>query len=379
MLERNAPPTPPLRLRTVFISDIHLGFKGCSAELLLDFLHHVEMDCLFLVGDIVDVWSMKRTMYWPQSHNNVLRTILGKAKRGTKVIFVPGNHDEVFREFDGAVFGNLEIHREYIHQGADGRRMLVLHGDEFDSVVKCSPWLAKLGSDIYDVLLAANPYINWVRRKFGLPHWSLSSYLKNKAKTAVQYIGSFEDAVAQAARRRGVDTVVCGHIHRAEMREINGVLYCNDGDWVESCTSLVEDMNGQLRLIDWPKLRAQVPATCHVTAGRASRLNSMNNTRDMWSLRWHAMLRSLARRRPSIPRRRQLLAGPGPATLAPRAPSRPASLAFSLNELPHHCPLTVMLARQHWDIPVMEYPYEQSRPRPRCPYEQSGAGMAQGL
>ena len=161
---------------------------------------------------------------------------MGKAKRGTKVIFVPGNHDEVFREFDGAVFGNLEIHREYIHEGADGRRMLVLHGDEFDSVVKCSPWLAKLGSNIYDILLAANPYINWVRQLFNLPHWSLSSYLKNKAKTAVQYIGSFEDAVAQAARKRGVDTVVCGHIHRAEMRDINGVLYCNDGDWVESCT-----------------------------------------------------------------------------------------------------------------------------------------------
>jgi UDP-2,3-diacylglucosamine pyrophosphatase LpxH len=248
----------PMRLRTVFISDIHLGFKGCSAELLLDFLHHVEMDTLFLVGDIVDVWSMKKAMFWPQSHNDVLRTILGKAKRGTKVIFVPGNHDEVFREFDGAVFGNLEIHREYVHIGADGRRMLVLHGDEFDSVVKCSPWLAKLGSNIYDMLLAANPYINWWRRKFDLPHWSLSACLKNKAKTAVQYIGSFEDAVAQAARKRGVDTVVCGHIHRAEIRDINGVLYCNDGDWVESCTSLVEDMNGTLRLIEWPKLREQI-------------------------------------------------------------------------------------------------------------------------
>jgi UDP-2,3-diacylglucosamine pyrophosphatase LpxH len=248
----------PLRLRSVFISDVHLGFKGCSAELLLDFLHHVEMDTLFMVGDIVDVWSMKRSMYWPQAHNNVLRTVLGKAKRGTKVIFVPGNHDEVFREFDGAVFGNLEIHREYIHVGADGRRMLVLHGDEFDSVVKCSPWLAKLGSNLYDLLLAVNPYINWVRRKLDLPHWSLSAYLKQKAKTAVQYIGSFEDAVAQAARKRGVDAVVCGHIHHAEIRDINGILYCNDGDWVESCTSLVEDMNGQLRLIEWPKMREQI-------------------------------------------------------------------------------------------------------------------------
>ena len=248
----------PMRMRTVFISDIHLGFKGCSADWLLDFLHHAEMDYLFLVGDIIDVWSMQKSMFWPQSHNNVLRTILGKAKRGTKVVFVPGNHDEVFREFDGAVFGNLEIHREYIHEGADGRRMLVMHGDEFDSVVKCSRWLAKLGSNLYDILLAANPYINWIRRKFDLPHWSLSMYLKHKAKTAVQYIGSFEDAVAQAARKRGVEIVVCGHIHRAEMRYIDGILYCNDGDWVESCTSLVEDMNGQLRLVDWPKYREQV-------------------------------------------------------------------------------------------------------------------------
>jgi len=253
-----------IRVRTAFISDIHLGFKGCSTELLQEFLHRVDMDTLFLVGDIIDVWSMQKSMFWPQSHNNVLRTILGKAKRGTKVIFVPGNHDEVFREFDGAVFGNLEIHREYVHVGADGRRMLVLHGDEFDSVVKCSPWLARLGSNIYDVLLAANPYINWIRRHLDLPHWSLSMYLKHKAKTAVQYIGSFEEAVASAARKRGVQTVVCGHIHHAEMRDINGILYCNDGDWVESCTSLVEDMNGQLRLIDWPKLRGQLPTVHEV-------------------------------------------------------------------------------------------------------------------
>jgi UDP-2,3-diacylglucosamine pyrophosphatase LpxH len=261
-VERSGP--PPMRLRTVFISDIHLGFKGCSADLLLDFLHDIEMDYLFLVGDIIDVWSMQKNMFWPQSHINVLRTILGKAKRGTKVIYVPGNHDEVFREFDGAVFGNLEIHREYVHRGSDGRRMLVLHGDEFDSVVKCSPWLAKLGSNIYDILLAANPYINWARRKFDLPQWSLSSYLKNTAKTAVQYIGSFEDAVAQAARKRGVEIVVCGHIHRAEMRDIHGILYCNDGDWVESCTSLVEDMNGQLRLIDWPRVRGGIHASSPV-------------------------------------------------------------------------------------------------------------------
>jgi UDP-2,3-diacylglucosamine pyrophosphatase LpxH len=258
MVERSG--APNLRVRTVFISDIHLGFRGCSAALLLDFLHHVEMETLFLVGDIIDIWSMEKTMFWPQAHNNVVRTLLGKAKRGTKIVFVPGNHDELFREFDGAVFGNLEIHREYIHESADGRKMLVLHGDEFDAVVKCSPWLARLGSSLYDILLAANPYINWFRRRFDLPHWSLSAYLKHKAKKAVQYIGSFEEAVAHAARKRGVGMVVCGHIHRAEMREIHGVLYCNDGDWVESNTALVEDFNGRMRLIDWPKLRAQIDA-----------------------------------------------------------------------------------------------------------------------
>lgn len=250
-----------MRVRTVFISDVHLGFKGCSAELLLEFLHSIEMDTLFLVGDIIDVWSMKKSMFWPQSHNNVLRTILGKAKRGTKVIFVPGNHDEVFRDADGSVYGNLEIHREYIHRTADGRRMLILHGDEFDNVVKFSPWLARLGSGIYDLLLAINPCINGVRRRFDLPHWSLAGYLKNKTKKAVQYIGSFESVVVQAARKRGVDAVVCGHIHRAEMRDFDGILYCNDGDWVESCTSLVEDMNGRLRLIDWPKIRALLPVS----------------------------------------------------------------------------------------------------------------------
>src|ERR1017187_1375994 len=257
-----------MRVRTVFISDIHLGFKGCSAELLLEFLHQLETDRLFLIGDIIDVWSMHKTMFWPQSHNNVLRTLLGKAKRGTQIIYVPGNHDEVFREYSGAVLGHLEIHNEYIHTTLTGQRMLVMHGDEFDSVVKCSPWLAKFGSHVYDVLLACNPYINWILKRFNRPYWSLSAYLKNKAKTAVQYIGSFEDCVTQEARRRGVDAVVCGHIHHAEMRLLNGILYCNDGDWVESCTALVEDANGRLRLINWGQLRNNVQsAMALVTAG----------------------------------------------------------------------------------------------------------------
>jgi UDP-2,3-diacylglucosamine pyrophosphatase LpxH len=247
-----------MRLRTVFVSDVHLGSKGCRADLLLEFLKSVEVERLYLVGDIFDLWAMRKGFFWPQEHSNVVRTILGKAKGGTKVIYIPGNHDEDLREFCGSVFGNLEIRREYVHDTADGRRLLVMHGDEFDTVVKCSPWLAKLGSSVYDFLLGLNRHVNAVRRTLGMPYWSLASYLKHKAKTAVQYIASFEQAVAHAARRRGVDGVVCGHIHRAEISDIDGVQYCNDGDWVESCTALVEDMNGRLMLWSWPEVRERM-------------------------------------------------------------------------------------------------------------------------
>jgi UDP-2,3-diacylglucosamine pyrophosphatase LpxH len=247
-----------LPVRTVFISDVHLGSRGCRADLLHEFLKSVEVETLFLVGDIVDMWALRKNFYWPQEHNNVMRTILGKAKNGTRVVYVPGNHDEDIREFCGSAFGNLEIHREYVHTTAEGKRFLVLHGDEFDTVVKCSPWLAKLGASVYDFLLSLNRHVNAFRRLFNMPYWSLSSYLKHKAKTAVQYIASFEQAVAHAARKRGVDGVVCGHIHRAEITDIDGVQYCNDGDWVESCTALVEDMNGRLSIWNWPQMREQV-------------------------------------------------------------------------------------------------------------------------
>ena len=246
-------PRQTIRLRSAFVSDVHLGSKGCRADALLEFLKSIDVDYLFLVGDIVDFWAMRRNFYWPQEHNNVLRTVLGKAKGGTRVIYIPGNHDEDVREFCGSVFGNLEIHREFVHHTADKRRLLVMHGDEFDTVVKCSPWLAKLGSRAYDFLLRLNRYVNMLRRVFNLPYWSLASYLKHKARTAVQYISSFEHAVAHAARKRGVEGVVCGHIHRPEITEIDGVQYCNDGDWVESCSALVEDMNGRLAIWSWPE------------------------------------------------------------------------------------------------------------------------------
>jgi UDP-2,3-diacylglucosamine pyrophosphatase LpxH len=241
----------PLRVRTVWISDVHLGFRGCSADMLLDFLHTVECETLYLVGDIVDVWNMKRGLYWPQAHNNVIRTVLGKAKHGTRVVFVPGNHDEVFRDHVGTHFGNVEIVEEAVHETRDGRRLLIVHGDEFDGVVTCHPWLARLGSHAYDWLLASNRYVNLVRRRLGMGYWSLAGFLKRKVKNAVSYIGGFEEAVAREARRRGVDGVVCGHIHHAEIRDIQGVAYHNCGDWVESNTALVERFDGTIELLRW--------------------------------------------------------------------------------------------------------------------------------
>ncbi|MDY6828733.1 MAG: UDP-2,3-diacylglucosamine diphosphatase [Pseudomonadota bacterium] len=244
---------PPRHFRTVWISDVHLGFRGCSAEHLLDFLHSFECDQLYLVGDIIDIWQIKRKPYWPQEHNNVLRTILGKAKRGTQVIYVPGNHDELLRDYEGTQFGNIRIASRVIHTRADGSRMLVLHGDQFDGVVKCSKILALIGSKLYEWLLQANIAVNWVRRKLGLSYWSLAGFLKGKVKNAVQYVSNFERAVAHEAEKQAVQSVVCGHIHRAEITEINGILYCNCGDWVESCSALVEQEDGTIELLYWSR------------------------------------------------------------------------------------------------------------------------------
>ncbi len=239
------------KVRSVFISDVHLGFKGCQADALLHFLHSIETEYLFLVGDIVDFWSLKRTPRWPQEHTNVIRSILDKAKHSTKVIYIPGNHDEVMRDCVGSVFGNLEIHRDYIHTTAANKKLLVMHGDEFDTIVKHSKLLAKLGSFAYETLLDLNHYVNGIRRLFGRSHWSLAAYLKHKVKNAVDYIGNFEHAISHLAKEKKVDGVVCGHIHHAEIRDINGILYCNDGDWVESCTSLIEHHDGKLELLRW--------------------------------------------------------------------------------------------------------------------------------
>ena len=235
-------------LRSVFLSDIHLGARECRADLLLEFLHRVHMERLFLVGDIVDVWNMRRDFFWPQLHNNVLRTLLGKAKHGTRIIYIPGNHDEEFRDLDGSVFGNLEVHREYVHTTALGQRLLVAHGDEFDANVKCSRWLAALGSGMYDVSLGLNRGVNRVRRALGFPYWSLATYLKSKVGNAMTYVRRFEEAAAHAALRRGLDGIICGHIHRPADTERCGVRYCNTGDWVENCSALIEDWAGELHL-----------------------------------------------------------------------------------------------------------------------------------
>jgi UDP-2,3-diacylglucosamine pyrophosphatase LpxH len=245
---------PGVRVRTAFLSDIHLGARECRADLVLQFLHTVHMDELFLVGDIVDVWSLRRSFYWPQLHNNVLRTILGKAKHGTRVVYVPGNHDEELREMSTMVFGNLEVHREYVHTTAAGKQMLVVHGDEFDGNVQCSRWLNALGSHAYDLTLGLNRGFNRVRRTFGYPYWSLATYLKSRVGNAMRYVERFEDAAAHAAARRGLDGVICGHIHRPMQSELRGVRYCNTGDWVENCTALIEDRAGALQLwqpADW--------------------------------------------------------------------------------------------------------------------------------
>lgn len=240
-----------LSFRTVWISDTHLGTRGCNAAMLLDFLKSIECETLYLVGDIVDGWQLKKGWYWPSRHNDVIRCVMKMAKHGARVVYVPGNHDELFRDYVGVNFGGVEITAEAIHVTADGRRLLILHGDEFDGVVMYAKWLAVLGDQAYELLLKLNRVVNFARRMFGLPYWSLSAHMKKRVKNAVQYVCRFEQAVARSAHERGVDGVVCGHIHTAEVRQIGEVTYYNDGDWVESCTALVEHFDGRTEVLDW--------------------------------------------------------------------------------------------------------------------------------
>ncbi len=244
------------RYRAIWLSDIHLGTRGCQADMLLDFLKHTESDVLYLVGDIVDGWRLKKSWYWPQAHNDVVQKILRRARKGTSVFLIPGNHDEAFREYIGLQFGGVTILEDTIHTAADGKRYLVIHGDQFDAVVRYAKWLAFVGDTAYTFILWVNTLFNKVRRKLGFPYWSLSAYLKHKTKKAVEFIGDYETALTEEARRRQVDGVICGHIHHAEMRDMDGVLYVNDGDWVESCTALVEHPDGTLEILRWADIVA---------------------------------------------------------------------------------------------------------------------------
>jgi UDP-2,3-diacylglucosamine pyrophosphatase LpxH len=241
----------PHHYRAVFISDVHLGTRACNTEALLDFLKHVEADVLYLVGDIIDLWKVRRGPHWAQSHNDVIQKLLRKARKGTRIVFIPGNHDEGLRDYCGLSFGAIELQRDAIHVRADGRRYLVMHGDEFDVIVRYARWVAFLGDRSYEIAQWANRPLNWVRRNLGFGYWSLSAFLKSRVKTAVNFIGDFEAALADVARRHDADGIICGHIHTAADRVIDGIHYMNCGDWVESCTAIVETQNGDMRVVRW--------------------------------------------------------------------------------------------------------------------------------
>ena len=247
--------------RSIFVSDVHLGTKDCKAEQLNNFLKHNSCDTLYLVGDIIDAWKIQQNKWrWKQSHTNVVRRILGHAKRGTRVIFIAGNHDEFLRPMIpyGFSFGLIEIHNQIEHIGTDGKHYLVTHGDLFDGITRLAPWLAFLGDKAYDIILTLNNKFNWIRRRMGFGYFSLSKYLKYKVKKAVDFVFKFEENLANYCKKRGFDGVICGHIHHAEIKEINGVTYMNDGDWVESCTALVEHHDGRWEIITWTQEKDNV-------------------------------------------------------------------------------------------------------------------------
>ena len=252
-----------IRVRSLFLSDFHLGTRGCQAERLIAFLRRYDADRIYLVGDIIDGWALRSSWYWPQSHNDVVQKLLRKVRKGTSLVYVPGNHDEFLRDYAGSSFGGVEIVSEVVHTAADGRRYLVTHGDQFDLVVRHARWLALLGDGAYTFALFVNRHLNAVRRRLGLTYWSLSAWAKSRVKNAVNFIGRFEDALAADAERHGVDGVICGHIHHAALRDTGRFTYLNTGDWVESCTGIVEHYDGELVLVrstdrieDVPRLRA---------------------------------------------------------------------------------------------------------------------------
>ncbi|WP_040879036.1 UDP-2,3-diacylglucosamine diphosphatase [Kaistia granuli] len=238
-------------LRTLFLSDIHLGTRGSQADLLLDFLKWHDAETIYLVGDIIDGWRLKKGWYWPQAHNDVVQKLLRKARKGARLVYIPGNHDEFLRDYLGTHLGGVELVDRIIHETADGKRLLVIHGDQFDVVVRHAKWLAFLGDHAYNLALALNTVVGKVRRKLGFEYWSLSAWAKLKVKNAVSFIGAFEQALLTEAKRVGADGVVCGHIHHAAIRDDLDIRYINTGDWVESCTAIVEHHDGRIEMIRW--------------------------------------------------------------------------------------------------------------------------------
>jgi len=246
-------------VRTAWISDVHLGTRASGAARLLDFLREYDFEMLYIVGDLIDIWQMRRSRFWPQQHNDVIQKILRKSRKGTRVIYIPGNHDEMISSFYG-VYGAITIQKHAIHRTADGRRILVIHGHELDTVVQNVKWLAFLGDTGYQFLLSLNPFINFVRRRFGLGYWSLSAYVKQRVKDAVSFIGKFEAAVVKYAKRYRVDAVLCGHIHSVSIREFGNITYYNCGDWVETCSGLVEHLDGRIEIVRKLDPRIRPPA-----------------------------------------------------------------------------------------------------------------------
>ena len=239
--------------RSVWISDVHLASPDSQSEVLYDFLSNIKCDYLYLVGDIIDVWVLKKKWHWPNQYNEVIHKLLKRTRKGAKIIYIPGNHDEFFRSFEGYTFGDVEIKLNTIHETADGRKFLVMHGDEFDTVVRHKPWVAHLGSSLYSYLTTLNRVVNFVRRLMGKPYWSFSGAIKRKVKSAVKFVYRFEVNLIAEAKRREVDGVICGHIHQPALRQIDDILYCNTGDWIENCTALVETESGELEIIWWHK------------------------------------------------------------------------------------------------------------------------------
>jgi UDP-2,3-diacylglucosamine pyrophosphatase LpxH len=251
----NAPDPLVRHVRAIFLSDIHLGTRGCQAEALLDFLRHHESDYLYLVGDIIDFWAMSRSIHWTPAQNTVVQKVLRRARKGTQVVFIPGNHDEALREYDDMVFGDISVRLDHVHVAADGKRYWLVHGDDFDQVTRHHRWVALLGDVAYNALVRINAWMSRVRRRLGIAgYWSLAGYAKRKVKSAVSFIYDFEDSVMHEARNRGVDGVICGHIHAVAQRTIDGLVYMNCGDWVDSCTAIVEHADGQFAVVDWAQV-----------------------------------------------------------------------------------------------------------------------------